>query len=206
MYGCFPCPELLFAVAVQFLCSLGHTVGRQYLLCERYSWELRKGQCNFAGQIYLTAYKGCGNDRRTWIPLEAQLYQLSLPLTVAKCKVCVKPSDSKASTPTKRALKRKAAEISPSAVAAVKPLSSTETEEPPAKKAALVRRGESVLVKLTLRCNSCRKCGELKCSAGFLSRQSLCAGCWMNGSVCVMLCSPVIPLWPEGLCPLRLHC
>ncbi|POI29686.1 hypothetical protein CIB84_006565 [Bambusicola thoracicus] len=55
----------------------------------------------------------------------------------AKCKVCVKPSDSKASTPTKRALKRKAAEISPSAVAAVKPLSSTETEEPPAKKAAL---------------------------------------------------------------------
>ncbi|XP_031464411.1 zinc finger CCCH domain-containing protein 11A isoform X1 [Phasianus colchicus] len=55
----------------------------------------------------------------------------------AKCKVCVKPSDSKGSTPTKRALKRKAAEISPSAVAAVKPLSSTETEEPPAKKAAL---------------------------------------------------------------------
>ncbi|XP_072211959.1 zinc finger CCCH domain-containing protein 11A [Excalfactoria chinensis] len=55
----------------------------------------------------------------------------------AKCKVSVKPSDGKASTPTKRALKRKAAEISPSAVAAVKPLSSTEAEEPPAKKAAL---------------------------------------------------------------------
>ncbi|XP_010722373.1 zinc finger CCCH domain-containing protein 11A [Meleagris gallopavo] len=55
----------------------------------------------------------------------------------AKCKVSAKASDSKASTPTKRALKRKAAEISPSAVAAVKPLSSTEPEEPPAKKAAL---------------------------------------------------------------------
>ncbi|XP_032305234.1 zinc finger CCCH domain-containing protein 11A [Coturnix japonica] len=55
----------------------------------------------------------------------------------AKGKVCVKPSDGKASTPTKRARKRKAAEISPSAVAAVKPLSSTEEEEPPAKKAAL---------------------------------------------------------------------
>ncbi|XP_021232634.1 zinc finger CCCH domain-containing protein 11A isoform X1 [Numida meleagris] len=55
----------------------------------------------------------------------------------AKCKVCVKPSDGKASTPTKRALKRKAAEICPSAVAAVKPLSATDPEEPPAKKAAL---------------------------------------------------------------------
>ncbi|NXJ05035.1 ZC11A protein, partial [Odontophorus gujanensis] len=55
----------------------------------------------------------------------------------AKCKVCVKPSDGKASTPTKRALKRKAAEICPSAVAAVKPLGAADTEEPPAKKAAL---------------------------------------------------------------------
>uniref|UniRef100_A0A8C9EHL9 C3H1-type domain-containing protein n=1 Tax=Pavo cristatus TaxID=9049 RepID=A0A8C9EHL9_PAVCR len=55
----------------------------------------------------------------------------------AKCKVCVKPSDGKAGTPTKRALKRKAAEICPSAVAAVRPLSSPAAEEPPAKKAAL---------------------------------------------------------------------
>ncbi|OXB72269.1 UNVERIFIED_CONTAM: hypothetical protein H355_003802 [Colinus virginianus] len=55
----------------------------------------------------------------------------------AKCKVCVKPSDGKASTPAKRALKRKAAEICPSAVAAVKPLGAADPEEPPAKKAAL---------------------------------------------------------------------
>ncbi|XP_072213868.1 zinc finger CCCH domain-containing protein 11A-like [Excalfactoria chinensis] len=58
-------------------------------------------------------------------------------LPVAKCQVCVKPWDGKASTPRKRARKRKAAEISRSAVAAGKPLSSTEDEEPPAKKAAL---------------------------------------------------------------------
>ncbi|NXL92989.1 ZC11A protein, partial [Alectura lathami] len=57
----------------------------------------------------------------------------------AKSKGCVKPSDGKPTTPTKRALKRKAAEICPSAVAAVKPLSTTDTdmEEPPSKKAAL---------------------------------------------------------------------
>ncbi|XP_072213876.1 zinc finger CCCH domain-containing protein 11A-like [Excalfactoria chinensis] len=55
----------------------------------------------------------------------------------AKCQVCVKPWDGKASTSRKRARKRKAAEISRSAVAAGKPLSSTEDEEPPAKKAAL---------------------------------------------------------------------
>ncbi|NXC41194.1 ZC11A protein, partial [Penelope pileata] len=59
----------------------------------------------------------------------------------AKCKVCVKPSDGKPTTPTKRALKRKAAEIYPSAVAAVKPLNTTadDMEEPPPKKAAFVK-------------------------------------------------------------------
>ncbi|XP_042692313.1 zinc finger CCCH domain-containing protein 11A isoform X1 [Centrocercus urophasianus] len=55
----------------------------------------------------------------------------------AKCKASAKPADGKAGAPSKRALKRKAAEISPSAVAAVKPLSSAGSEEPPAKKAAL---------------------------------------------------------------------
>ncbi|NXK05281.1 ZC11A protein, partial [Herpetotheres cachinnans] len=63
----------------------------------------------------------------------------SLPLTVAKPKVCLKPSDGKATSPTKQTLKRKAAESHPSAVAAVKPLSTTggDTQEPSAKKAAV---------------------------------------------------------------------
>lgn len=105
--------------------------------------------------MYLTVEKSCGNDRTTWTPLKAQLYQLSL-LPVAKGNVCVKPWDGKASSPMKRARKRKADEISPSAVAAVNPRRSTEEEEPPAKKAkiaALVRRGGSVsavLVRLLL--------------------------------------------------------
>ena len=70
--------------------------------------------------------------------------------------MCEKPWDGKASSPIKTARKRKAAEISPSAVAAVNPQRSTEEEEPPAKKAkiaALVRRGGSVsavLVRLTV--------------------------------------------------------
>ncbi|XP_015706896.1 zinc finger CCCH domain-containing protein 11A-like [Coturnix japonica] len=86
--------------------------------------------------MYLTVEKSCGNDRTTWTPLKAQLYQLSL-LPVAKGNVCEKPWDGKASSPTKRARKRKAAEISPSAVAAVNPRRSTEEEEPPAKKAKI---------------------------------------------------------------------
>ncbi|NWX91915.1 ZC11A protein, partial [Nothoprocta ornata] len=50
-----------------------------------------------------------------------------------------KPSDAKATSPVKQALKRKVVESHPSAVAAVKPLSSTggDTMEPPAKKAAV---------------------------------------------------------------------
>ncbi|NXV89297.1 ZC11A protein, partial [Calonectris borealis] len=53
--------------------------------------------------------------------------------------VCLKPSDGKATSPTKQTLKRKAAESHPSAVAAVKPLSTTggDTKEPSAKKAAV---------------------------------------------------------------------
>ncbi|XP_075298845.1 zinc finger CCCH domain-containing protein 11A isoform X3 [Opisthocomus hoazin] len=56
-----------------------------------------------------------------------------------KSKACVKPSDGKATSPTKQTLKRKAAESHPSAVAAVKPLSTTggDTKEPSAKKAAV---------------------------------------------------------------------
>ncbi|NXI70187.1 ZC11A protein, partial [Anseranas semipalmata] len=54
-------------------------------------------------------------------------------------KMCVKPSDGKATSPAKRALKRKAPGSHPSAVAAVKPLSTTDVDmmEPPAKKAAM---------------------------------------------------------------------
>ncbi|XP_052670896.1 zinc finger CCCH domain-containing protein 11A-like isoform X2 [Harpia harpyja] len=56
-----------------------------------------------------------------------------------KRKVCLKPLDGKATSPTKQPLKRKAAESHPSAVAAVKPLSATggDTKEPSAKKAAV---------------------------------------------------------------------
>ncbi|NXT48724.1 ZC11A protein, partial [Pluvianellus socialis] len=63
----------------------------------------------------------------------------SLPSTVAKPKVCLKPLDGKTASPAKQTLKRKAAESHPSAVAAVKPLSTTggDTTEPSAKKAAV---------------------------------------------------------------------
>ncbi|NXL05667.1 ZC11A protein, partial [Mesembrinibis cayennensis] len=56
-----------------------------------------------------------------------------------KTPVCLKPSDGKAASPTKQTLKRKAAESHPSAVAAVKPLSTTggDMKEPSAKKAAV---------------------------------------------------------------------
>ncbi|NXG61047.1 ZC11A protein, partial [Hemiprocne comata] len=61
------------------------------------------------------------------------------PASGTKSKVCLKPLDGKATSPTKQALKRKAAESHPSAVAAVKPLSATggDTKEPSAKKAAV---------------------------------------------------------------------
>ncbi|NXR04176.1 ZC11A protein, partial [Sagittarius serpentarius] len=61
------------------------------------------------------------------------------PASGTKSKVCLKPSDGKATSPTKQTLKRKAAESHPSAVAAVKPLSTTggDTKEPSAKKAAV---------------------------------------------------------------------
>ncbi|KFR09608.1 Zinc finger CCCH domain-containing protein 11A [Opisthocomus hoazin] len=61
------------------------------------------------------------------------------PASGTKSKACVKPSDGKATSPTKQTLKRKAAESHPSAVAAVKPLSTTggDTKEPSAKKAAV---------------------------------------------------------------------
>ncbi|NXA24372.1 ZC11A protein, partial [Ibidorhyncha struthersii] len=61
------------------------------------------------------------------------------PASGTKPKVCLKPSDGKATSPTKQTLKRKAAESHPSAVAAVKPLSTTggDTKDPPAKKAAV---------------------------------------------------------------------
>lgn len=53
----------------------------------------------------------------------------------------LKPSDGKATSPPKQTLKRKRAESHPSAVAAVKPLSTSggDMKEPPAKKAAVVR-------------------------------------------------------------------
>ncbi|XP_053943304.1 zinc finger CCCH domain-containing protein 11A isoform X2 [Cuculus canorus] len=56
-----------------------------------------------------------------------------------KSKVCLKPSDGKASFPTKQALKRKSVESHPSAVAAVKPLNATgeDMKEPSTKKAAV---------------------------------------------------------------------
>ncbi|XP_069732193.1 zinc finger CCCH domain-containing protein 11A isoform X2 [Phaenicophaeus curvirostris] len=56
-----------------------------------------------------------------------------------KSKVCLKPSDGKASFPTKHALKRKSAESHPSAVAAVKPLSATgeDMKEPSPKNVAV---------------------------------------------------------------------
>ncbi|NXP53336.1 ZC11A protein, partial [Heliornis fulica] len=56
-----------------------------------------------------------------------------------KSTVCQKLSDWKATTPTKRTLKRKAAESHPSAVASMKPLNTTgsDREEPSAKKAAV---------------------------------------------------------------------
>ncbi|NXU29304.1 ZC11A protein, partial [Thalassarche chlororhynchos] len=61
------------------------------------------------------------------------------PASGTKSKVCLKPSDGKAASPTKQMLKRKAAESHPSAVAAVKPLSTTggDMKEPSAKKAAV---------------------------------------------------------------------
>ncbi|NWU56940.1 ZC11A protein, partial [Dromas ardeola] len=61
------------------------------------------------------------------------------PASGTKSKVCMKPSEGKATSPTKQTLKRKAAESHPSAVAAVKPLSTTggDTKEPSAKKAAV---------------------------------------------------------------------
>ncbi|NWS61783.1 ZC11A protein, partial [Chunga burmeisteri] len=63
------------------------------------------------------------------------------PASGTKSKVCLKPSDGKATCPTKQTLKRKAAESHPSAVAAVKPLSTAggDMKEPSAKKAAVVR-------------------------------------------------------------------
>ncbi|NXL30861.1 ZC11A protein, partial [Glaucidium brasilianum] len=61
------------------------------------------------------------------------------PSSGTKSKVCLKPSDGKTTSPTKQTLKRKSAESHPSAVAAVKPLSTTggDTKEPSAKKAAV---------------------------------------------------------------------
>ncbi|NWH44566.1 ZC11A protein, partial [Fregata magnificens] len=61
------------------------------------------------------------------------------PASGTKSKVCLKPLDGKATSPTKQTLKRKAAESHPSAVAAVKPLSTTggDMKEPSAKKAAV---------------------------------------------------------------------
>ncbi|NXJ40350.1 ZC11A protein, partial [Ciconia maguari] len=61
------------------------------------------------------------------------------PASGTKSKLCLKPLDGKATSPTKQTLKRKAAESHPSAVAAVKPLSTTggDMKEPSAKKAAV---------------------------------------------------------------------
>ncbi|KAF1505884.1 Zinc finger CCCH domain-containing protein 11A, partial [Eudyptula minor novaehollandiae] len=74
----------------------------------------------------------------TTVPLPVEK-AFSLPFALAKSKVCLKPLDGKATSPTKQTLKRKAAESHPSAVAAVKPLSTTggDTKEPSAKKAAV---------------------------------------------------------------------
>ncbi|XP_009703641.1 PREDICTED: zinc finger CCCH domain-containing protein 11A-like [Cariama cristata] len=68
-----------------------------------------------------------------------QAVQLLERKAKTKSKVCLKPSDGKATCPTKQTLKRKAAESHPSAVAAVKPLSTAggDMKEPSAKKAAV---------------------------------------------------------------------
>ncbi|KAM6108149.1 zinc finger CCCH domain-containing protein 11A isoform 2-T2 [Pterocles gutturalis] len=68
-----------------------------------------------------------------------QAAQLLEQKAKTKSKVCLKPSDGKATSPTKQTLKCKAAESHPSAVAAVKPLSATggDMKEPSAKKAAV---------------------------------------------------------------------
>ncbi|KAM9594922.1 zinc finger CCCH domain-containing protein 11A-like [Morphnus guianensis] len=78
-------------------------------------------------------------DGKTESLHRARRYQFSLPFTLAKRKVCLKPLDGKATSPTKQPVKRKAAESHPSAVAAVKPLSATggDGKEPSAKKAAV---------------------------------------------------------------------
>ncbi|XP_040472313.1 zinc finger CCCH domain-containing protein 11A isoform X1 [Falco naumanni] len=73
------------------------------------------------------------------VPPGKQAAQLPERKAKTKPKACLKPSDGKATCPTKQTLKRKAAENHPSAVAAVKPLSTTggDTQELPAKKAAV---------------------------------------------------------------------
>ncbi|XP_074781871.1 zinc finger CCCH domain-containing protein 11A isoform X1 [Athene noctua] len=73
------------------------------------------------------------------VSLGKQAAQLLERKAKTKSKVCLKPSDGKTTSPTKQTLKRKAAESHPSAVAAVKPLSTTggDTKEPSAKKAAV---------------------------------------------------------------------
>ncbi|XP_009876431.1 PREDICTED: zinc finger CCCH domain-containing protein 11A [Apaloderma vittatum] len=68
-----------------------------------------------------------------------QAAQLLEKKAKTKSEACLKPSDGKTTFPTKKALKRKAAESHPSAVAAVKPMTATggDTKDPPAKKAAV---------------------------------------------------------------------
>ncbi|KAM6044512.1 zinc finger CCCH domain-containing protein 11A isoform 2-T5 [Chlamydotis macqueenii] len=70
---------------------------------------------------------------------EKQADQLLERKAKTKSKVCLKPSDGKATSLTKQTLKRKATESLPSAVAAVKPLTTTggDMKEPSAKKAAV---------------------------------------------------------------------
>uniref|UniRef100_A0A8B9ZJY7 C3H1-type domain-containing protein n=1 Tax=Anas platyrhynchos TaxID=8839 RepID=A0A8B9ZJY7_ANAPL len=73
----------------------------------------------------------------------ARLYQFSLPFTLANVMTSAKPSGGKVTFPKKKALKRKAPESYPSAVAAVELRTAldAETMGPPAKKVAMVRPG-----------------------------------------------------------------
>ncbi|NXD66399.1 ZC11A protein, partial [Eolophus roseicapillus] len=71
--------------------------------------------------------------------VEKPIKDKASPSGSPEASACLKAPDGKTTSPTKHTLKRKAAESHPSAVAAVKPLSTTggDMKEPPARKAAV---------------------------------------------------------------------
>jgi len=70
-------------------------------------------------------WKGCGNDKRRWISLEAQQDCIS-SLILDGRKLAARPIDWKTTFSTKQRWKQKAAEMHPSAA--------EDTDEPPARK------------------------------------------------------------------------